>query len=324
MAKQRMLLRLGEFFEATYEPHFLPQARAGTIDVYHEALARWRELSGDPTMEAIDNLTLASFRAKLARREWRGKVISPATVNKCLRTINALLAKAGPAGPRNRDALGLIRSCPWAKQLKVLRKKPRPVPQDILGKLYAACSIAVAPAIAGVRPTAWWRGLIVTASQVAPRRGALFDLLWEDVDLARGVLRVVAENDKEGAERWKPLKEVVVRHLVAIRSAEAKVFPWAYESWRMFYREWHRIQTSAGIPRAQHYKFHALKASCGTQLAGVAGSHAVRAMLDHSSIVTSEHYVDSTEWLREAVERMPHPVEFDGAFGDRDRDRVRG
>ncbi len=96
MAQQRSLLRLGDFFSATYEPHFLPQATAGTIQVYHEALARWRELSGDPTLEAIDNLTLSAFRGKLAQRAWRGKVITAATVNKCLRTINALLAKAGP------------------------------------------------------------------------------------------------------------------------------------------------------------------------------------------------------------------------------------
>lgn len=312
MSLQRSLLRLGDFYMTTFEPHFLCEAKDGTIEVYRQALELWKSLTTDPLLDAIDNLVVATFRTQLAKRAWRGKTISPATVNKLLRAINAVLAKAGPPGPRNRDALGWIATCPWARSLKCGRKKPRPVPLDVLGKIYAACGVAVAPAIAGVTPAAWWRALIVTASQVAVRRGGLFELLWDDIDLAAATLRVDAESDKCDEERWKPLKEVVVRHLLTIRSPSAKVFAWPYDSWRMFYREWHSIQEAAGVPASKHFKFHALKATCGTQVARVGGSHAVRVMLDHSSISTSEWYVDATESMREVIERVAHPVEFDG------------
>ncbi|MDZ4782618.1 MAG: site-specific integrase [Planctomycetia bacterium] len=314
MTLQRVLLRVGDFYYSTYEPHFLPQAAPKTLAAYREALTLWRSLTEDPPIDAVSNLTMATFRAELAKRAWRGKSLSPATVNKHLAAIGAILAKAGPAGPRNRDALSLIAQVPWAKPLKLPRRRPRPSPQELLGKIYAACGVAVAPAIAGVTPAAWWRAWIVVASQVGIRRQAMLSLEWSDLDLARRTLRVRAEEDKCGVERLKPLKEVVVRHLVAIRSADARVFAWPYATWRTLYREWRRIQAAAGVRRGEWYKLHALKATCGTQVARVGGAHAVRAMLDHSSIATSELYVDATEWLREAVERAPHPVEFDQLF----------
>jgi site-specific recombinase XerD len=79
----------------------------------------------------------------------------------------------------------------------------------------------------------------------------------------------------------------------------------------MFYLQWHQLQSEAGIAIDSYYKLHDLKNTCGTQLGTVANAFQVQAMLDHASVATSQHYCAGDEQLRAALEKMPHPAEFD-------------
>lgn len=323
---------LRAYFDEAYRPHFLADAAEANLDVYATTLAKWELLVPPLPLDEITNQWVGVFRAKLIERSL-SLGLSAHTTNKYLRTLNALLAKAGQPGPRNRDALSLIAGSPWAKLVKTQTTRPRAIPLGRLGLIYRACDVARVPKADGIDPAEWWRGLIVCASQIGLRRQALvngitFAMFEMQVERAAGLpveitLRLPAELDKCGVERRKPVNATAYGHVQqlyrarcavlgdTLASAKLIVFPWWHRSRRMFDITWHAIQDTAGIPRAEHYKFHDLKKTCGTQLATVAGSFAVKSFLDHASIATSEHYCDGGEQLREAVERMPHPVEFD-------------
>jgi len=319
---------LRAYYESAYRPHYLAAARATTLAVYETTLALWERLTPlvpPLPLDEIDNAWLGFFRAKLLARE-----SSPHTVNKYLRTMNALFAKAGPEGSGNRrGAIGLLEKTPWVAEVKAPRSNPRAIPLEVLGALYRNGAAARVPRVDGIAAAEWWRGILVVASQVGIRRGAVFGITWRDVNFEQRTLTVPAILDKCGVERVKPINEVAFRHLhnlsIAtlfnrcaeredggeIAALDQKIFPWPYRSRRMFDIEWHRLQDAAGVPAEDHYHFHDLKKTCGTQLGTVAGAFQVRSMLDHADVKTSQLYCAGDEQLREALERMPHPVEFE-------------
>ncbi len=98
--------------------------------------------------------------------------MSTATVNKHLTAVAAILGKAGPPGTRNRDALGIISVAPWVRPLKEPRRAPRPIPLEVLGRIYAAAEIATRPSGIDVKPATWWRSFIAAAYSLGFRRGA--------------------------------------------------------------------------------------------------------------------------------------------------------
>ena len=75
------------------------------------AIHHWGRVTGDPPLAEISTQTLLRFREKLLQAmggKQPGSTQSPTTVRKTLRHVQAVLDKAGPAGPRNRDAANLI------------------------------------------------------------------------------------------------------------------------------------------------------------------------------------------------------------------------
>jgi len=332
-------LRLREFFDRVFAPQFLVGAAPATLRGYRETLAHWRRCTKDPPLAEITGETLSLLKARLQdpanfppprddrprtlqlelfpirpqrprRRGRPPKPLSRASTNKHLRHIGAILAKAGPPGPHNRDALGVLPTVPWTKPVREYRRLPRAVSDEPLAAVYRACAYARYPRLEEpVGPQYrehWWKALITTALLVGFRRGALLDLQWPDVDLPSKKIRLPAEADKCRSERLKPITSLVVAHLVRIRTPGPLVFPWP-QSQSTFYRQWHRLQDAAGIAPEQHFGLHDLKRACGTRLATVASPWAVQHQLDHRSIHTARHYINPIEELQRAVERMPVP-----------------
>ena len=113
-----------------------------------------------------------------------------------------------------------------------------------------------------------------------------------------------------GRERLKPLHAVAVRHLVKIRTGRGPVFPWPYSE-ATWYRQWHRIQTKAGLDVEEHIKLHDLKRTAGTIAAEHGSAFAVQKLLDHSSIRTAEWYVNPSDELRGVMDAFPVPGAFE-------------
>ncbi len=89
-------LTVSSFYRDYFSTLFLDDARPRTFEAYEDSIKHWKQITGDPPMP-FGAAILAEFKIELH------KSLSPATVNKHLRHINALLAKAGPPGPGNRD-----------------------------------------------------------------------------------------------------------------------------------------------------------------------------------------------------------------------------
>lgn len=326
------ILTLRSFFTSTFAPMFLGEARPKTLRAYAEALKHWARLTGDPPLSSIGPELLARFKSELlgtrqpvpAACQQRmlfdlGPVetqrLAKATVNKHLRAVSALLAKAGPPGPRNRDALGILESTPWVKPVKVLRRLPRAVRAADIVATYEACERATFPHLDRARAGHWWKALLATAYTAAFRRGGLLALRWPSIDLSAEVITLDAGDDKCGCDRVKPLHHVVVLHLLRIRTSSELVFPWPHSE-RTFYRQWHAIQDCAEIPAERHFGLHDLKRTAGTIYASTSSAWVVQAMLDHSSITTSRSYVNPSGALRPAVDGFPLPLQICADVGE--------
>lgn len=273
-----------QFFVALFQPDVRPR----THEEYSATLNHWERLTCNPKIQKITALDVAEFRGKLASEK------KPATVNKNLRHINHLLAKAGPAGPHNRDAMNLISTVPWAKALRTFQRRPSAASMEAVRLFYKAC------------PTDWWRAWVACAFHLGSRCHALSNLKECDVDFASRQAIFRAEFDKRRTERVKPLSTCVVQHLVPLRG---KGLLATTKTKTAFYKAWHRIENDACLTPEQKFTPHALKRACGTQLARAgASTWAVKYMLDHAQTdVTGCSYIDPLNELTHLVELLPSP-----------------
>ena len=80
--------------------------------------------------------------------------LSPTTVHGYLHFIEYVLDKAGPAGHRNRDALGLLDKVPWIKPPEQRHREVRIATAEQLSAMYlAAASMTVPLPSAGAGPS---------------------------------------------------------------------------------------------------------------------------------------------------------------------------
>jgi integrase len=332
--KEAAEMTLRTYFERIHAPTFLSGAKPMTLKRARESLKHWERETVDPRLAEIDPETLAVFKSRLfnpagfcGRRAGNARQgvfafaadpppptdsprqLSRATVNLHLRQISGILSKAGPAGPTNRDALGVLRSVPWTKPLKEYRRRPKNVKDDLLDAIYRAAAAALHPHLENVLAGNWWKALIVTAVTVGYRKGAMLRLPWSCVDWEESIIRLPAEADKCWTEREKPVSRLVLQHLLRIRTASDLIFPFP-ESATTFYRQWRAIQTAAAIPKDRQIKLHDLKRACGTRFARIASPWVVQHRLDHASLATSQFYVNASDEEREAVDRQPLPAAF--------------
>lgn len=119
----------------------------------------------------------------------KGRLLSLHTVRTQLQHLMILLNKAGPPGPRNRDAAGFIAHSPWVKRPRAEESEPITVPESSINKCYEGAVAMQTPRIAGVCPGNWWRALLVVALNMGLRSRTLFALRvawidWEQRSIA--------------------------------------------------------------------------------------------------------------------------------------------
>jgi hypothetical protein len=337
-------LRLSEFYEQRFLRVFHVDADQETVRQYRLMFRPWAVGTGDPAIGDVTSEILGLYvcwrlgkekppppaagvqrtlfdAAPIAADRAAWPPVAPATVNKERRQVLHLLSKAGPVGPRARDALGIIAAVPWVRPLKESKLRPRVTGDDELSRIYLACGEEELPRLEGVRAPDWWRALLVAVLATDYRREALFGLQWCDVDFAAMTIANPAANDKEDQERCKPMSPLLAAHLVKIRGLSSKPFCWPHGE-RTWYERWHAIQTRAGIharPKAnhgEHYTFHEQKGSGLSRLAAIASPAVVQFMGDHACAETARHYVDLAQRpeVRQAVDTLRLPAVFYEGF----------
>lgn len=309
------LAPLSLFYARYFRVARLGELSPRTIEKYDSTIATWARLTGDPPLAEITMQTLLAFREALRASAGKqpGTLRSPNTIRGTLMHLQAVLDKAGPPGPRNRDAAGILSGpVPWVRRPREEATDPPVIEPATLAAVYAAAGQMTEPLIAGMAPPAWWRGLLCLAHNTLLRRRSLFELRWGDVDLLHGCLRMPADSMKSHRPMVIHLNAAAVGALealtpIGVNLAENRlVFP-GYVHMKTFHVAWRKLLDSAGVPAEKRFGLHAIRAN-SARLLWESNPQAAQAALGHRSIeVTRKHYVNGGEMTSKALDGLPQP-----------------
>jgi integrase len=194
------------------------------------SLDRFTQIMKPKLVSLVTTETILRFVAK--RRQERGRKpkshVSPATINKDIRTLRAALRMAVEWGYLERP--------PKFKFEREPKKLPRYVTPEHFAAIYKACESAKLPADSPAPAAAWWRGLLTMAQMTGWRLGELLALEWRDVDLEAGTAITRHQDNKGHRDAKVVLHPVVIDSLRPLRSFDALVFPWNHHP-RTLYEE---------------------------------------------------------------------------------------
>jgi len=299
--------------EGFFNVHFLPRLMNVTPDHrrhYRNTVNMWKRITGNPPLRLITPLTLAKFREALAGMlGYGGLPYSTTTIRHKFVYIGAILSAAGPAGPRCRDALGILTKVPYIPLPPRQQKMPEVVPLEFLDRCYRAAQMMDKPLFMGITPEKWWRALLVIALNTALRRSSLLKLRWEYVDIERNLIILPAEILKSRRPLVLPISPTMREHLAALPRYSANILPWPY-CWQTFDNSFRKLQLLAGIPPEKRFGMHGIRRTAGTMM-WKHSPEAAKLMLGHrSEVITMAHYINSAEVVKGALDSMPQPAAF--------------
>jgi integrase len=291
---------------------FLDDRRANgrsplTVESYRRDLATWESVCGPLDSTQINQLAVDQYKSvrsqqrRLVRRKVNGewslvplkRTITPAQINKELRTIRALI-KWMQARNYNKHSITI-------SMVKEPRKTPR---------ILTPAEIENLRTQAALHPGMHCRVAILLGT--AQRCGAVERLAVTDIDVEHGRIRF---QEKGGRERVLPVSERVMQIVVDYMATLPTGRKWLFHAadptgkqtstiWPR--RRWARMVTLAGLPGLTP---HDLRETCLTMLAKSNVSAVIAQRLaGHSSIETTmRHYInaDDEELLRRAVNELP-------------------
>ena len=240
----------------------------------------------------------------------RGSTVSPATVNKELRHLRAVLNIG-------KD-WGYLPAAPRFRMLREPGKLPRYVTGDHFAAMYGAADAARMPdGLANVAPADWWRALLVTGYMTGWRVGDMIAMRREDLDLDAGTVITRWDDNKGKRDALVKLHPVVVDHLRRVPTFGPTVLPWNHNP-RTLYYDLHRIQRAAGIhltcreqhehtPSCHFYGFHDLRRAFATMNADKLTPDALQALMRHKSYQTTRLYIDMARQMDAAVAGLHVP-----------------
>ena len=281
--------------------------KPGTRDATQYALNHWNKIVKPVRMSAITSRTIADYVAKrrTEKRSKNGPIVSPATINKELRTIRAVLRKA--------HRWGYLPRLPEFDFLKEPGRLPTYVTPEDFGAIYGACKVATIPGGIPYPAADWWRGLLTMAYMTGWRIGSLLSLRWQQVDLKAGTAMSLAEHNKGGRDMVTPLHPLVVDHLERLTAGHfgGRVFPWN-EDRRRLWDEFATIQDAAGVKPATgpkpHYGFHDLRRAFATMNADKLSADTLQALMQHKDYQTTQRYINMARQLTPAIHNLFVPT----------------
>jgi integrase len=298
-------------FRAEYEATILAKHSAANRESAQIALNHFERLVSPRLVSAIKKLTIDEYAAK--RRRERGKnrnsTVSPATVNRELRHIRAVLTVA--------HDWKYLPEVPKVSMEREPEKLPTFVPQQDFTAIYEACDVAKFPRRIPYPAADWWRALLVFCYMTGWRIGEPLALRRDDLDLQAGTAVTRARDNKGKRDDVVPLHPIVIEHLRQIPCFEPKVFPW-YHHRKTLWDQFKAIQTAAGIHlpcREPHehteschlYGFHDLRRAFATLNAENMTADALQRLMRHRSYSTTQRYVNLAHQVTQAVENLRVP-----------------
>lgn len=291
-----------------------PQTKRCTTD----ALDHFERLIKPGRVQRIKTQTIDDYKAKRRLEPGRktGSKVSPATINKELRHLRAVL--------RIAHEWGNLVKMPRFRMVKEPQKLVRYVTPEHFAALYEACDAAKRPASDVYSASDWWRAFLTFLYLTGWRVNEPLALHWNDVSLDNGTATTWHEHNKGKRDEVVPLHPVVIEHLRKLVDFGPMVFPWPHHE-RTLYTEFARIQEAAldeageriiNLPcREKHehtpachlYSFHDLRRAFATQNALQLTPNALQALMRHKSFLTTKKYINQARQLDGAVEQLHVP-----------------
>lgn len=205
-ADVRVVPTFSDFCVNRYRSHAEMHLKASSWRNRQYTLTTLDEHFGALRLSEITTVAIEAFKAKRQRAK-----IRPSTINDELKTLLAVVNYARQLGyPVGKFVL---------KKLPVRgQRKAHAWTADEIGKLYAACT-EKAP---DVLP------LVVFLANTGCRRGEAIALEWENVDLARGLIRIFPSLEwqpKDNEAREVPINDALLPWLQGARRSDRWVFP---------------------------------------------------------------------------------------------------
>ena len=298
-------------FRQEFETRIVAGMGSGTRRLTLDALKNFERIVKPVKLASIKTQTIDEFIAKrrLERGRRNGDTISPASVNKELRHLKAVLHIA--------HEWGHLAAVPKFRMLREPGQVPGYVSADHFASIYRACEHAEWPDDRPFPAADWWRGILVFAYMTGWRIGEILALRKEDVDLDTGTAFTRYEDNKGKRDAQVKLHPILVEHLRKIPSFDTVIFPWNRAT-RSLYDEFLRIQEKAGIhlpcrDRHEHttfchvYGFHDLRRAFATMNADRLTADALQGLMRHKAYQTTQRYINVARQLDQAVDALHVP-----------------
>lgn len=227
----------------------------------------------------------------LTRRQERGKQpgskVSPATINRELRTLRAVLRVA--------KRWKYIVDVPEIEFLKEELFEPEFITPDQFVLLYQQCHLATLPCdlANGVTPEQFWKGLLMLLYMTGWRIEQTMQLKWENLDLETGMVFSPASMNKGRRDISCQLHPVVLDALQPIKNTfHDDVFPWS-KSRGSLYLQFKLMQSATGVKpaRKEWFGFHDLRRGFATANAANLDLFELQRLMQHKSLETTKRYV---------------------------------
>lgn len=239
-------------------------------------------------------LTLDDLRDELiyAAMNWQvSRDREATTANKIRRHVNAIWNFA--------EAAGILSRRPKNKKFRENVSAPLALLPEQLDKLLETAGMREGT-IGGVPAGQWWVTQILFIYSLGTRITATYEVRTEKLDLNRGEVLVVAENQKQGQDQLLDLLPGVVYWLRQLqlkeRGIERVMGDWPHtigalrKSYTKLFVEAGFYKHVDDVPR--NLKFHALRKTLASQLFAAGGMPAACERMGHSSTQVTERYID--------------------------------
>lgn len=309
------------FIREEYGPWFKAHRRTGGMTVNY-LLSRFPDLKSK-RLPDINAWLVEKWRAQ------RLKQVKPATVNRELVTLKAALSKAVEWGllevhpltkvkPSKVDHIGRVRFLDASEEQRLraaldVREERHRQDRDHANSWREQRDYALLPDLRAVPFVDHLKPLVLLSLNTGLRRGELFNLERQHVDLERALLTVAGdtEGNKTAKARHIPLNRearAVLRDWITARQPTGLLFP-GRKGARLdnISTAWERLRQAAKL---DNFRWHDLRHTFASKLvmAGV-DLNAVRELLGHASLDMTLRYAHlAPEHKAAAVARLDAPI----------------
>jgi len=157
--------------------------------------------------------------------------------------------------------------------------------------------------VCGVPSNLFWPTLIWTAFNSGARISAVMSINWADVNLDGAKLKILAENQKHGADQDVGLMDETVallRELQPYSESTGTVFGcWMFDrggsDWPTLNKGLRKILKRAELPASSRDLFHKFRRTFATHVHVEGGIGLAQEFLGHSTVALTKRYIDKSQ-----------------------------